>query len=462
MSAKDNEMAELEQAPVFPLLVRYSLPAIAGMVVYSLYNVVDSIFIGRWIGSDALAALAIAFPVMNLTFALGTLVGIGGASVCSIRLGEKKMDAAYSILGNVFLLSWATGIGFGWGTNLFLEKILVAFGAGGNTLQPAYEFMQIILYGLPITFLFFNLNHLMRASGYPRKAMVTTVITVFINVILAPLFIYAWGWGMRGAATATMIAQALGLVWVIAHFLNSKSNLHFKRGIFRFCWDAIRGIVSIGLSPCMMNVCSCLVVVVINQALLKHGGDIGVAAYGILSRVQILIAMVVIGITQGMQPIIGYNHGAGRTGRVRETLRYGIIAGTVVTTLGAVVCVFAPQWISEQFSTDPTLIAVANEALWISFLAFPIVGMQMVIGNFYQAIGHAKLAIFLSITRQLLFLIPLLLIFPHFWEMQGVWISMPVSDTLSAILNVIFIWSFLRNYSAVPADLAGARARAEI
>lgn len=461
MSSRENEMAELENAPVFPLLVRYSLPAIAGMVVYSLYNVVDSIFIGRWIGSDALAALAIAFPVMNLCFALGTLVGIGGASVCSIRLGEKKLDAAYSILGNVVLLSLLTGVGFGWGTNFFLAEILALFGASGNTLEPAYEFMQIILYGLPITFSFFNLNHVMRASGYPRKAMVTTVITVVINVILAPIAIYWLGWGMRGAAGATMVAQLVGLIWVLVHLFNPKHNLHFKPGIFRLCWESIRGIVAIGLSPCMMNVCACLVVAIINQALLHHGGELGVAAYGIMSRVQILIAMVVIGITQGMQPIVGYNHGAGKTGRVRETLRYGIIAGTVVTTLGAVICIFAPQLISEQFSKDPKLISVTNEALWMSFLAFPVVGMQMVIGNFYQAIGHAKLAIFLSTTRQILFLIPLLLVFPLFWGMQGVWISMPASDMLSAVLNVIFIWHFLKNYSAVPADLAGARARQE-
>lgn len=461
MSEKTTEMATLEGAPIFPLLVKYSLPAIAGMVAFSLYNVVDSIFIGQWIGADALAAIAIAFPVMNLTFALGTLVGIGGAAVTSIRLGEKKLDAALAVLGNVLLMSLALGVGFGWGTNAFLAPILRAFGAGENTLEPAYDFMRVILFGLPATFLFFNLNHVMRASGYPRKAMLSTIITVLVNVALAPLFIRVFGWGMRGAGAATVIAQLFGLVWILAHFLNPKSVLAFSRGIFRPSFEAMRSIVAIGLSPCLMNVCACVVVVVINRALLEHGGDVGVAAYGILSRVQIVIGMIVIGITQGMQPIVGYNHGAGATGRVRETLRYGVIAGTAVTALGGLACVLLPHLISVQFTDDAALLAVSDEALRLSCLAFPLVGMQIVIGNFYQAIGHAKLAIFLSMTRQMLFLIPLLIAFPHFWGTRGVWLSFPVADFLAWALNVVLILVFLKSYSAVPADVAGTLARRE-
>lgn len=459
MASKENEMLALEQAPILPLLVRYSLPAIAGMIVFSLYNIVDSIFIGQWIGSAALAALAIAFPVMNLTFALGTLVGVGGASVCSIRLGEKKTDEAYAVLGNVLLLSLLFGIGFGWGTCLFLEPILRLFGASGETFVPAYEFMQIILLTLPITFCFFNLNHVMRASGYPQKAMLSLLISVVVNIVLAPIFIYVLGWEMRGAAGATAIAQVFGLAWVLVHLANPKHTVHFRSGIFRLRSDVTKNIVAIGLAPCLMNVCGCLVVIVINHELLRYSGDTGVAAYGILCRVIMLIAMIVNGITQGMQPIAGFNHGAGKTDRVRLTLRYGILAGTVVTTLGWAICVFFPQFISNMFTHDALLVAAANEALRMSSYALPVVGMQIVIGNFFQAIGRAKLAIFLSMTRQMLILIPLLLVLPRFWETNGVWLSMPISDVLSWLLNVGFIIVFLKNYSAVPADVAGARAR---
>ncbi|MBR5621971.1 MAG: MATE family efflux transporter [Opitutales bacterium] len=459
MNKQENEMAALEHAPILPLLIKYSLPAIGGMIVYSLYNVVDSIFIGRWIGAAALAALAIAFPVMNLIFAIGTLVGIGGASVCSIRLGEKKTEEAHAVLGNVLLLSLITGFGFGWGACLFLGPILKLFGAGAETFQPAYEFMLVTLLTLPITFCFFNLNHMMRASGYPQKAMYSLLISVVINIVLAPIFIYICGWGMIGAALATAIAQLFSLVWVLVHLLNPKHVLHFRRGIFRLQADVTKSILAIGLSPCMMNVCGCLVVIVINHELLKYSGDTGVAAYGILCRVVMLIAMVVNGITQGMQPIAGFNHGAGRTERVVSTLRYGMLAGTVVTTLGWGFCVFFPQLISNLFTTDTQLLAATDEALRMSCYALPVIGMQIVIGNFFQAIGRAKLAILLSMTRQMLILIPLLLILPRFLETRGVWLSMPISDTVSWLINVVCILFFLRDYSAVPADVAGTRAR---
>lgn len=459
MNPQENEMAALEHAPIFPLLVKYSLPAIAGMVVFSLYNVVDSIFIGRWIGAAALAALAIAFPVMNLTFAFGTLVGIGGASVCSIRLGEKKEDEAFTVLGNVVWLSLLFGVIFGWGACFFLDPILRLFGASEETFVPAYEFMQIILLTLPMTFLFFNLNHIMRASGYPQKAMYSLLITVLINIVFAPIFIYWLGWGMRGAAGATAIAQLCGLLWVLIHLFNPKHAIHFRCGIFRLRAATTRAILAIGLAPCMMNVCGCLVVVVVNHELLRYAGDTGVAAYGILCRVIMLIAMVVNGITQGMQPIAGFNHGAGQTDRVRLTLRYGMLAGTVVTTLGWVLCVFFPQFISVLFTKDAVLLAASNEALRMASYALPVIGMQIVIGNFFQAIGRAKLAIFLSMTRQMLILIPLLLVLPRFFETRGVWLSMPISDTLSWLINVVFILIFLKGYSAVPADVAGTRAR---
>ena len=458
-AVKDKNMMELETEPVSRLLIKYSLPAIAGMVVYSLYNVVDSIFIGRWVGADALSGLAIAFPIMTLTFALGTLIGIGGASVCSIRLGENNLDAAHRVLGNVFVMSIILGIAFGWSANVFLDEILTAFGASAATLPPAHDFMQITLAALPLTFLFFNLNHVMRASGYPRKAMLTTMFSVCVNIVLAPIFINLFGWGMRGAALATMFAQIVGVSWVFAHFFRASSTLHFMRGIFALSAGTIKSIVSIGLSPCIMNALSCAVVVVINHALLRNGGDMAVGAHGILSRILILIAMVVIGITQGMQPVIGYNHGAGKTSRVRETLRYGISAGAIVTTLGAAACVISPSLISHMFTKDGALLAISDEALRYGCLGLPLVGPQVVIGNFFQALGRAKISIFISTTRQALFLIPLLLTLPHFFGRVGVWFSLPIADVSAFVLSVFMLVRFLKTYSAVPADLAGEKAR---
>ncbi len=459
MPEENDKTKALASEPILPLLVKYSLPAIAGMVVYSLYNVIASIFVGQWIGSAALAGVAIAFPITTIGFALGTLVGLGGAARLSIRLGEKRYDLAHRILGNVVVMGISLGILFGVGVIPFLSKILLLFGADEEIFQPAWDFTCVMLAGAPLTFLFFNLNHLMRASGYPTKAMVTMILSVIVNVILSIFFIKIFEWGMYGAAGATLCAQFAGLIWVGAHFLRKDSIVHFQRGIYRPRLDVMKSITSIGLAPCLMNICMCAIVVLINHALLKYGGNASVAAYGILTRVLVVSGMVVIGITQGMQPIIGYNHGAGLRDRVLKTLRYGVIAGTAITTIGAVICVGCPQYISLLFTHDKELIEATNEALRYACLGYPLVGGPMVLGNFYQAIGRAKIAIIISLMRQVIFLIPLLLFMPYLWGTKGVWLSMPVSDSITFFVNIIIIVNFLRTYKSNFADIAGSKAR---
>ena len=371
MAAQSRNIAELENASVWRLLIQYSLPSIAGMVVYSLYNIIDSVFIGHGVGPLALSGLAVTFPIMNLTFALGTLVGIGGAAISSIRLGRKDQEGTERTLGNVLIMSLIAAVVLVIPTLLFLTEILTAFGASGQTLTYAYDFMLITLLGLPVTYVFFNLNHVMRATGYPKKAMGSTLLSVGINIILAPIFIFWFKWGITGAAVATLLAQVVGMVRVLLHFSDAASTVHFRRGIWQLRKTIVTGILSIGMAPCLVNVCGSAV-------------------------------------TQGMQPIIGYNHGAMKPGRVLLTLKYGVLAGTSFTTLGFLACVFFPRGIAGLFTDDASLISLAANGLIICVLAFPLIGSQIIIGNFFQAIGKARLAIFLSLTRQMLFLLPFL------------------------------------------------------
>ncbi len=442
---QDRHMQALEREPIGKLLLQYSLPAIAGMVAYSLYNVIDSIFIGHGVGAEALSGLGVAFPIMSLVFALGTLVGIGGAAVCSITLGRHDREGAFNVFGNMLLLSIILGIAFGWGCCPFLHTILHLFGASSGTMPHAYDFMLVTLLGLPLTYAFFNMNHAMRASGYPRKAMLTTIITVVANVAFAPIFIFTLGWGMTGAAIATLLAQCVGLAWIIHHYRDSSHTIHFTKGIYRLRRGICTAIASIGMAPCLLNACGCIVVLVINRQLLDHGGDPAVGAFGVISRVQILVVMVVIGLTQGMQPIAGYNLGAGRLDRVRQVLRYGIIAGTGITTFGWLACELFPHMLAGMFTDNVELKAIAERGLRLSALAFPLIGAPIVIGNFFQSIGRARISIFLSLTRQMIFLVPLLLVLPTFWGQNGIWFAMATADLISsAVAWITLSWFFRR------------------
>ena len=437
----------LGTAPIGKLLVEYSLPAIIAMTVVSLYNVIDSIFIGHGVGAMAIAGLAITFPLMNLIIAFCTLVGVGAATISSIYMGQKDIQRATFVLHNAAILLLVNGLLVTIVTLIFLDPILLFFGASHETLPYARDFMQVILIANPIAYLFVGLNNLMRATGYPKKAMLSSFLTVAVNVIVAPIFIFVLDWGIRGVAMATAIAQLTGLVWVLAHFLNKKSFISFKKGCFKLHRRIIASILSIGMSPFLMNSCACIVVIIINTTLQNYGGDMAIGAYGIVNRMLTLFVMVVMGLTQGMQPIIGYNYGANRFDRVKQTLHYGLIFGGCITTVGFLANELIPGVIVGFFTDSPELLAVSRNGLRIMSAVFAIVGLQIVITQFFQSIGKSQISIFLSLSRQLLFLIPCLLVLPRFFGTDGVWWSIPVADTVAFIIAVIALLYHIRKMS---------------
>ncbi|MDE7026258.1 MAG: MATE family efflux transporter [Paramuribaculum sp.] len=455
MSQQSTSPMTLGSAPIGKLLAQYSIPAIIASVATSLYNIVDSMFIGHGVGAMAISGLAITFPLMNLVIAFCTLIAVGGSTISSIYLGQKNISKATDTVNNVMSLCLIHSIVFGGLTLLFLDEILLFFGATSQTLPYAREFMHIILLGTPISYVFIGLNNLMRATGYPKKAMISALLSVGVNIVLAPLFIFTLDWGIKGAATATICGQFVAFLWVLWHFFSKNSFVHFEWHNKWLTVNIIKRIYAIGLSPFLMNVCACIVVIFINKALLDHGGEAGdfaVGAYGILNRTTMFFVMIVFGVTQGMQPILGFNYGAEQWQRVRRTLNIGIWFGIGITTVGWLLTELTPDMISRLFTTDPTLIDIANRGSRIYFLFYPVVGCQIVIQNFFQSVGKPKISIFLSLTRQLLFLLPFLLIFPKYWGIDGVWASMAVSDLVAfffAIGTFVYFSNKQKNKSTV-------------
>ena len=434
---------DLGQRAIGKLLTQYSVPAIIASVATSLYNIIDSIFIGRGVGPMAIAGLAITFPLMNLVAAFVMLIAAGGATISSIFLGQKNFTRATDVVNNVLMLSIIHSVIFGGLTLIFLDPILYFFGATEATIVYAREFMTVILYGTPILYVFIGLNNLMRATGYPKKAMISALLSVAVNLVLAPIFIFTLEWGIRGAAIATVCGQFTAFLWVLHHFLSKNSSIHFKRDNQWLTWSIIKRIYSIGLSPFLMNVCACVVVIFINRALLDYGGDDGnlaVGAYGIINRTTMFFVMIVFGVTQGMQPILGYNIGANNFDRVKRTLRLGIWLGVAITFIGWLVSELFPDTVTALFTTDETLIRISREGFRIYFICYPVVGCQIVIQNFFQSVGKPKMSIFLSLTRQLLFLIPFLIFLPRIWGIDGVWLSMAASDIIAFIVAIVTLW----------------------
>lgn len=442
----DNQKATLELGtkPVGQLLMRYAVPAIIAMTASSLYNMVDSIFIGQGVGAMAISGLAITFPLMNLSTAFGAGVGVGASSLLSVKLGQKDYGAAQNILGNTVMLNIITGISFSIISLLFLDPILMFFGASAQTLPYAKDYMEIILCGNVITHLYFGLNALQRAAGKPQLSMYMTIFTVILNAILDPIFIWPLGLGIRGAAYATVLSQLFALIWQVVMFSNKAEFIHFKRGIYRLKSQLVKNIIGIGMSPFSMNVCACFVVIIINNSLVDHGGDMAVGAYGIINRIAFIFVMITIGVNQGMQPIAGYNYGAMKFDRMMRVLKYAVICGTCVTTVGFIVGQFFPEQCVRLFTSDETLISLSVHAMRLTTVSFPIIGFQMVVANFFQSIGKAKVSVFLSLSRQLVFLIPMLLVLPTLYGVDGVWYSMPVADTISALVTAIIIYLFMR------------------
>ncbi|MBR7134758.1 MAG: MATE family efflux transporter, partial [Bacteroidaceae bacterium] len=402
-----------------------------------------SIFIGHIpeVGAFAISGLATTFPFMNLSAAFGAMVGVGGATQLSVRLGQRDYESAKTILGNLVTLNIMVGVLFAGISLLFLDDILFFFGASESTLPFARAFMEIILYGNIVTHLYLGINAALRASGHPKQAMYATIMTVCMNVVLAPLFIYVLDWGIRGAALATILSQCITLLWQIKLLSNTNELLHLQRGIYKLRSNIVKGILGIGMSPFFINVAACVVVIIINKGLRNYSdnGDISIAAYGIANRVQFIFVMVVLGLTQGMQPIVGYNYGAKRFGRVKDTLKLTIIWATIITTLGFIISEFMPGIVARAFTTEESLIDSSVNALRIMSLFMPLIGFQLVTTNFFQSIGKVKKSIFLSLTRQMILLLPMLIVLPLFLGESGVWYSMPISDFLAALLTVILL-----------------------
>lgn len=426
------------------LLLRYAVPAIIAMTASSLYNMADSIFIGHGVGPLAIAGLAVTFPLMNLAAAFGSLVGVGASTLVAIKLGQKDYDGATHVLGNVVLLNCIIGLLFMAAALVWLDPVLLFFGASAETLPYARDYMEIILAGNVITHVYMGLNEVLRASGYPQKAMAATLMAVVVNCVLDALFIFGFGWGIRGAAIATILAQVISLAWQLRHFSRRDSFLHFTRGIFGLRRDIVGSMLAIGLAPFLMNVCACFVVILINKSLKTYGGDLAIGAYGIVNRLSFLFIMIVMGFNQGMQPIAGYNFGAGQFDRLVRVLRYTLCCALCVTTFGFLVCQLFPRQMIYLFTTHPDLVRIGVEGLHVALLVFPLVGVQMVTSSFFQALGMARKAIFLSLTRQLLFLIPCLLVLPPLYGTMGVWASIPVADFVAAVVAAFMLRAQLR------------------
>ena len=449
--------SELGTRPVGELLRQYALPSIIAMLAASLYNIVDSIFIGHGVDAMALSGLAVTFPLMNISTAFGAMVGMGSSTLISVKLGQKDYKIAQQILGNAVVMNIGMGVVFAIVSLLFLDPILYFFGASESSISYAREYMQIILIGNVITHMYFGFNALLRAMGHPKMAMKATILTVILNTVLDPLFIFdtinlgfvqfnGAGWGIRGAAIATVLSQCTSLAWQVRVMSDKRELIHFKRGIYRLKSYIVKEVLTIGLSPCLMNLASCFVVIFINRGLANYGGDYAVGAYGIVHKMTFIFVMIVMGFQQAMQPIAGYNYGAKAYDRVTKVLKITIALATGVTTLAFLIGEFCPGVVARIFTSDEQMIEMAVVGMRYNCLLFPIVGFQMVTGSFFQSIAQPGKSIFLSLSRQLLFLVPFILIFPRFWGINGVWISLPASDFVSSIFSACLLGHYFRKH----------------
>ncbi|WP_237769489.1 MATE family efflux transporter [Pelosinus fermentans] len=437
----------LGEEKISTLLWRFSLPAIIGMVVNAFYNVIDSIFVGRGVGEIGLTAVTIAFPIMIVLMGFGMLVGVGAAAVVSLRMGEKQQEQAEKILGNAFTLSMLLSAAFTGSVLLFLDPILIMLGAEQDVLPYAREFTRIIVLGSPFMYIGFGLNNIVRAEGNPQMAMSTTLISAGLNIVLNPLFIFTFHLGIGGSALATVISQGVSAIWVLVYFLRGKSVLRLRKKNFSLDKKIVRSIFEIGMSPFLMQIASSLTTVLFNYTLLRYSGELAVASIGIINRMGMLMLMPIFGISQGLQPIIGYNYGAGNYDRVKKALKIAIGAATLFSTVGFLVIQIFDKQIIMLFNDNPELILLGSEAMRINLCMLPVIGFQIIGANYFQAVGKAGYAIVLSMSRQLLLLIPLVLLLPRLLGLQGVWLASPIADFSSALLTGIFLFRELRKLS---------------
>ena len=434
--------------PVGQLLMQYALPAIVAMTASSLYNIIDRAFIGQLVGPEAIAGLGITFPFMNLSAAFGAAVGVGASTCISVKLGQRDYKTAQYLLGNTVTLNLIVGALFMIVCLLFLDPILRFFGASDVTLPYAREFMVVILLGNVVTHMYFGMNAVLRAAGKPRHAMYATLFTVGMNILLVIAFVWWFRWGIRGAALATISSQTMALCWQMWILSDKKELLHLRKGIYKLKTDLVKNIISIGISPFLMQTTSCVIVIFMNNQFVRYGGDMAVGAYSIANSVVMMLFMFVMGMNQGMQPIVGYNYGAEHFDRMFRCLWLTIAWATAILLAGWSASMLFPYQIARIFTTDPTLIQMSARGIRLNMLVFFVVGSQAVITNFFQCIGKVKVSIFLSLSRQLILLLPMAYIFPLFLGLDGVWYSMAASDFGSFSMTIpLLIW-YIRKLKA--------------
>ena len=434
----------LGEDEISTLIWKFSLPAIVGMVVNALYNVVDSIFVGHGVGEIGLAAVTIAFPIMIILMAFGMLVGVGASAVVSLRLGQHKQEDAEKILGNAFTLAAILAVTLSAGLLFFLDPILISLGAQPNVLPYARDFTRIILLGSIFMYIGFGLNNIVRAEGNPRMAMLTVLISAALNIVLNPLFIFTFDLGISGSALATVVSQGVSAIWVLVYFLGEKSLLKLRISNLFLDKQIVMSIFEIGLSPFLMQLAASVVTVVFNYSLLKFGGELAVASIGIINRIAMLMLMPIFGLSQGIQPIIGYNYGAKNYSRVTKTLKIGIYIGTIFATIGFLIVELFDKQIMMLFNDNPELISIGAQGMRLQLCMLPVIGFQIIGANYFQAVGKAGYAIVLSMSRQVILLIPLILILPGWLGLNGAWLASPIADLASAIVTGLFLFKEFR------------------
>lgn len=451
MKQEANQFSALAEEPVGKLLMQYAIPAIVAMAASSVYNIIDGVFIGQGVGAEAIMGLALTGPIMSLTAAFGAMVGVGAATLMSVKLGQRDYDTAQRILGNVVVMNITLGLTLGLVLLAFIDPILRFFGASDVTLPYARDFMGIILLGNVFTHLYLGLNAMLRSTNRPQKAMYATFGTVILNCVFAPLFIFVFDWGIRGAALATVLAQTAMLVWQLKLFGNRADFIHLERRLLQLEPKIVKESLLVGLPQFLINLCACLVAALMTRSLTNYGGDVAVGAFGICNRLILFVVMVVIGLNQGMQPIAGYNFGAGHYDRVIAVLKRALVAAVCITTTGFVIGTFFATPIVTLFAKDsPELVSMAAHALGCIVMMFPIVGMQIVSTAFFQSIGYAGKSIFLSLTRQLILLVPAIFILPHLFDdpLEGLWHASPTADALASLIALALLVKQVRKFKA--------------
>lgn len=446
MAENQSSALELGQQPIGKLLLKYSIPAIVGMVVVSLYNIIDRIFIGQGVGAIAISGLALTFPLLNMVAAVGTLVGVGASTRISIVLGMRDVKWARNILGNALFLTFIMSGLLILPTMIWMEEILLFFGGSEQTIPYAADYLRIVIPGSVLTNLSFSFGGMMRAAGFPKKSMLANIIGVVMNLILDPIFIFGFDMGIQGAAWATVISMLASALFVMRHFFNKKNEVRFEAGCLKLKAKIIRNIVSIGLAPFLMNTAASLVTVLLNHQLYKTGGDLAIGAFGIINSYSMMIVMMVMGLCMGMQPIVGYNYGARKLKRMKDTVILSIRAATIIMTIGFVLGELFPEALVSVFTTDEAMRAIAAPGLRIDFFAFPLIGFQIIVAQFHQSIGKAKEAIFMSLSRQVIFLMPAIYCFASWWGLTGVWWALPFSDILANLMAIYFFLRVVRQF----------------